>query len=76
MSRISKYATDEERHEAIKAQKRDWYKNNSNIQKLKSLKSYYVNQLKKDDLKPEIKTKYESKLNEIEEQLNSLSSKK
>ena len=76
MSRVSKYENETERHEAVKRQKREWYKNNSDIQKLKSLKSYYVKQLKKTDLKEEMKTKYECKLNEIEEQLNSLSSKK
>ena len=74
--RVSKYNSENERHNAIKAQKRMWYHANADLQKLKSLKSYYVNQLKKNDLKEEIKTKYESKLNEINNQLNSLSSKK
>ena len=67
--RISKYSTNEERHEAIKAQKRFWYHQNKDKQKLKSLKAYYQNQLKKPDLKPEIKAKYETKLNEINERL-------
>ena len=68
-TRISKYNNDNERHEAIKSQKRNWYHIHSEQQKLKSLKSYYINQLKKEDLKPETKTKYESKLNEIETKL-------
>ena len=71
MKRTYKYSTDEERHNAVKAQKRSWYHLNSQQQKLKSLKSYYVKQLKKTDLKPEIKTKYENKLNEINLKLNS-----
>jgi len=64
-TRISKYNNDVERHEAIKSQKRNWYHIHSEQQKLKSLKSYYVNQLKKENLKPETKTKYELKLNEL-----------
>lgn len=71
MKRIYKYSSDEERHNAVKAQKRNWYHLNSEKQKLKSLKTYYIKQLKKTDLKPEIKTKYENKLNEINLKLNS-----
>ena len=69
IKRISKYINEEARHEAIKAQKRSWYKRNSDKQKLKSLRSYYENQLKKDDLKEEVKNKYEAKLNDINEKL-------
>ena len=68
-TRTTKYNSDDDRHEAIKAQKRCWYSRNSDKQKLKSLKSYYVKQLNKQDLKPEIKSKYENKLNEINEKL-------
>ena len=45
--RISKYNNETERHNAIKAQKRQWYHLNKDKQKLKSLKAYYQNQLKK-----------------------------
>ena len=67
--RVSKYSSDDERHNAIKSQKRSWYYKNRDLQKLKSLKSYYLNQLKKDDLKENLRTKYESKLNKINEKL-------
>ena len=70
--RIYKYETDEQRHEASKTNKRKWYYLNKNQQKLKSLKYYYQNQLKKSDLKEELKKKYESKINEIDEKLNQL----
>ena len=67
-----KYNNDEEKHEAIKGQKRQWYHNNSDKQRLKSLLYYYRKQLQKQDLKEPVKTKYESKLNEINEKLNSI----
>ena len=67
--RTHKYNNDNERYEASKANKRKWYYNNKEQQKLKSLKQYYVNQLKKEDLKEDIKTKYENKLNTINEKL-------
>jgi len=70
--RQSKYSSEEERHEAIKHQKRQWYYINSDKQKLKSLKTYYQKQLQKQDLKEEIKLKCEKKLNEIEEKLKSI----
>lgn len=63
--RQSKYSSDEDRHEAIKHQKVMWYRRNRDKQKLKSLKSYYQKQLQKQDLKEEIKLRYEKKLNEI-----------
>ena len=69
-TRIGKYNNDDERHEAIKSQKRNWYHLNSDKQKLKSLKSYYVKQLAKTDLNESTRTKYESKLNEINNKLN------
>ena len=65
VKRIHKYSSDQERHEASKASKRLWYHKNKETQKLKSLRNYYIKQLKKDDLKEEIRTKYETKLNEI-----------
>ena len=67
--RNSKYDNDEEHHNAIKAQKRSWYWKNSDKQKLKSLKSYYQKQLQRQDLKENLRTKYESKLNELNEKL-------
>ncbi len=67
--RIYKYSSDEERHNAIKRQKLDYYYRNKEIQKLKSLKSYYTKQLMKTDLKEDIKNKYQNKLDEINEQL-------
>lgn len=69
-TRISKYNNDDEKHEAIKAQKREWYWKHSNKQKLKSLKQYYQKQLAKSDLKEETKSKYVNKLNSINEELN------
>lgn len=65
VKRIYKYNTEEERHEASKASKREWYHRNKEQQKLKSLRNYYIKQLKKDDLKEELRSKYETKLNEI-----------
>ena len=70
VKRIYKYNTDEERHNASKASKRQWYWNNREQQKLKSLKAYYIKQLAKSDLKEELKNKYEAKLNEINQKLN------
>ena len=69
IKRTSKYSTEEERHEAIKSQKRNWYYLNKDKQKLKSLKTYYQKQLQKQELKPDIRSKYETKLNEIETKL-------
>ena len=70
--RQSKYNNEEERHNAIKAQKRSWYHLNADKQKLKSLKTYYQKQLQRQDLKENLRNKYESKLNEIEEKLKSI----
>ena len=67
--RTHKYNNDVDRHEASKANKRKWYYHNQEQQKLKSLKQYYINQLKKEDLKDDIKSKYENKLNKINEKL-------
>ena len=69
IKRIYKYETDEQRHEASKASKRHWYHINRDVQKLKSLKAYYIKQLQKTDLKEEVKAKYESKLKAIEDKL-------
>ena len=69
IKRIYKYETDEQRHEASKTNKRNWYHRNSDVQKLKSLKAYYIKQLQKTDLKEEVKAKYESKLKAIEDKL-------
>ena len=68
--RVYKYDSEEERHEASKTNKRQWYYKNKDQQKLKSLKYYYQNQLKKTDLKEETKKKYESKINEINNKLS------
>ena len=67
-----KYINDQERYEASKTSKREWYYRNREQQKLKSLKQYYVKQLKKTDLKEETKIKYESKLKLINDELNHL----
>ena len=49
MGRPKKYNTDEERHEADKADKRRWYHRNKdikrNIFRLRSLRNYYKNKL-------------------------------
>lgn len=70
INHYSKYNSDVDRHEAIKGQKRQWYRNNCDKQKLKSLKYYYQKQLKKIDLNEATKSKYESKLNELNQKLN------
>ena len=67
--RVHKYETEEERHEASKNNKRQWYYRNKEQQKLKSLKAYYIKQLQNQDLKEKTKNKYESKLNSINKQL-------
>ena len=67
--RIHKYSNDEDRRDASRANKRNWYHRNKEQQKLKSLKQYYQNQLKKDDLRDDVRSKYECKLNEINEKL-------
>lgn len=65
VKRVYKYNTDEERHEASKKNKRNWYYRNKEQQKLKSLKAYYIKQLSQQNLEEKTKTKYENKLNEI-----------
>ena len=65
IKRVYKYNTEEERHNASKASKRQWYHNHRDQQKLKSLKAYYIKQLAKTDLKDETRKKYETKLNEL-----------
>ena len=68
-TRVHKYPTEEERYAANKASKRQWYYKNKDKQKLKSLRQYYTNQLKKAELREDIKQKYEQRLNEINEAL-------
>ena len=51
-----------------------YYLKNSEEQKLKSLRRYYVNQLKNTELSNDRKTKYETKLAELNEKLESFNS--
>ena len=67
--RNSKFANDEERRKAILASKRNYYKRNSELYKLKSLLTYYVKQLEKEDLNEKKRENYQNKLNEIETKL-------
>ena len=54
--------------------KSTYYLKNSEEQKLKSLRRYYVNQLKNDNLSNDRKAKYETKLAELNEKLESFNS--
>lgn len=68
MGRPKKYNTDEERHEADKADKRRWYHRNKdikrNIFRLRSLRNYYKNKLNG--------TTDENKRNVIIDKINSI----
>ena len=72
VKRTHKYDNEQDRHEASKAAKRNWYWKNKDKQKLKSLKAYYIKQLTKTNLKEETKTKYENKLNDINSKLTNV----
>ena len=43
------------KHESIKLSKREYYHRNSEIQKLKSLRVYYLKQLQRDSLDADVK---------------------
>ena len=73
--RKSKFNNDEERRQAILKSKRDYYHKNSEIYKLKSLKTYYVKQLEKTDLDEKKRENYQNKFDEINEKINKLLSK-
>ena len=60
------------KQESIKLSKRQYYHRNSDIQKLKSLRVYYVKQLQKDSLDADVKEKYESKLSELNSKIAEL----
>ena len=67
--RHSKFENDEERRKAILASKRNYYKRNSELYKLKSLLTYYVKQLEKEDLAENKRENYQKKYDEIEAKL-------
>ena len=67
--RHSKFENDDERRKAILASKRNYYKRNDELYKLKSLRTYYVKQLEKTDLTETKRKTYQERLNEIETKL-------
>ena len=70
--RKPKFSSEEERHLSILKSKRDYYRRNADLYKLKALHYYYCNQLKRDDLDENKKEKYEKKLRQIVEKINIL----
>ena len=67
--RHSKFENDDERRKSILASKRNYYKRNDELYKLKSLRTYYVKQLDKTDLPEKKRETYQERLNEIETKL-------
>ena len=63
----NRYTNEEERHDAILKAKRDYYHRNNDLFKLKSRKRYYNIRLGLNTLSDESRTKYESKIHEIDE---------
>ena len=55
-------------------QNSNYYLKNSEEQKLKSLRRYYLNQLKNPDISPSRKEKYETKLEELNDKIQSFDS--
>ena len=79
--RPKKYNTDEERHEADKADKRRYYhKNKENRRdhyRLRSLKTYYLNKLKKSEENGDpdsVKFKIMCKIYELQKKIDNLGS--
>ena len=66
----NRYTNEEERHDAILNAKRDYYHRSNDLFKLKSRKRYYIIRLGLNNLSDELKTKYESKIHEIDEAIN------
>ena len=80
MGRSRKYNTDEERHEADKADKRRYYQRNKETRRehyrLRSLKSYYLNKLRKSEENGDpdsVKVKIAFKILELEKKIENLS---
>ena len=75
-SKFNKYNTEEDRHKAILEAKRNYYHRNSLIYKLKSSKNYYKKRLNIPELTEDKKNLYLLKINELDNQISSLNSKK
>ena len=67
--RKSKFENEEERRKSVLQSKRNYYHRNEELYKLKSLRTYYVNQLAKTDLNEKKRENYQNKLNEIDVKL-------
>lgn len=75
MGRPRKYNTEEERHEADKADKRRWYHKNKdtlrNAFRLRALRNYYKNKLN-TETDEDKRNVIIAKINSLNEQLNTL----
>jgi len=70
-TRKSKFNNEEERHQSILESKRRYYQRNAETSKLSSLRCYYVKRLSHDNLKNDVRERYQRKLDEINSKLNS-----
>ena len=70
----NRYTNEGDRRDAILKAKRSYYHRNNDLFKLKSRHRYYSKRLNIENIPEEQKTKYLTKLNEIEEEINNFNS--
>lgn len=75
-TRVYKYESENERHDAILKSKRNYYKRNADFFKLNACRKYYVKLLKSDELTNEKRERYQAKLNDIETKMKSINERR